>query len=80
MKKRVDDNQQICIFDFDGERVSDRTMVVNYKDAVFNSFFDISAITNACKRRDLTFDHNFTILPRRAYARILGTKNKHLLQ
>jgi hypothetical protein len=53
-------------------------MAVNYKDAVFNSSFDISAITNACKRRDLTFDHNVTILPGCAYARILGTKNKAL--
>jgi hypothetical protein len=48
-KKRVDDSQQVCIFDFDGERISDRTMAVKYKNAVFNSFFDISAITNACK-------------------------------
>ncbi|KAK4511191.1 uncharacterized protein ATC70_012405 [Mucor velutinosus] len=49
-------------------------IAIQYKDAVFNSFFDIRAITQACKSFGLTFVHNLTILPGLTSVRILGTK------
>ncbi|KAK4515081.1 uncharacterized protein ATC70_002691 [Mucor velutinosus] len=44
------------------------------RDVAFNSFFDIRAITQACKSFGLTFAHNLTILPGLTSVRILGTK------
>ncbi|CAO3655061.1 unnamed protein product [Mucor fragilis] len=62
------------IFDFQGFLIESARTARQYKDAVFNSVFDIRAITNACKSFGLTFAHNITVLPGLSFARILGAK------
>ncbi|KAK4510172.1 Up in starvation [Mucor velutinosus] len=67
-------DDQMDIFDFQGFVIENVGIAIQYKDAVFNSFFDIRAITQACKSFGLTFAHNLTILPGLTSVRILGTK------
>ncbi|KAK4521627.1 uncharacterized protein ATC70_004157 [Mucor velutinosus] len=67
-------DDQMDIFDFQGFVIENVGIARQYKDAVFNSFFDIRAITQACKSFGLTFAHNLTILPGLTSVRILGTK------
>ncbi|CAO3619593.1 unnamed protein product [Mucor fragilis] len=62
------------IFDFQEFVIESVGIARQYKDAVFNSVFDIRAFTNACKSFGLTFAHNITVLLGLSSARILGTK------
>ncbi|CAO3624589.1 unnamed protein product [Mucor fragilis] len=64
---------QMNIFDFQGFVIEGVAKARQYKDAVFNYVFDISAITNACKSFGLKFAHNITVFPGLSSARILGT-------
>jgi hypothetical protein len=71
-QKNEDD--QMTIFDFEGYAIDLTQKARTYKDATFNSLFDIKAIYNACRLKGLEFAHSLTILPGLKSVRILGSK------
>lgn len=62
------------IFDFEDYIINSTKKARTYKDATFNSLFDIKAIYMACRLKGLEFTHNLIVLPSLKSVRIIGSE------
>ncbi|CEG72525.1 hypothetical protein RMATCC62417_08073 [Rhizopus microsporus] len=64
------------VYDFNGDVIVSRQEATESKDAIFSSFFDLTAIRSICNNYGPEFAHNMLMLPGLKYVRLTGTLKK----